>query len=189
MAYVGMRYFAAAVIDTEHDNAPPTYKPGKIIGQARRADISWTKDDAELPADDMIVEAENTTVGGNIAIEMADLNDEAQIMLFGYEAGTDGEIVEHVGKSPNVGFGYIRTKKSGKAEGEWLYKVVFSPGNENAATKDRTTSFQTPTADGKIMLVYTDANGNIAPKVHKNFDTVGEALTWLKAKAGIQGAG
>lgn len=188
MAKVGLRYPVFAPITNENDGAMPTYGAGIVMGHAISADLSFTRSQVKLYADDRVVESDNSITGGTVTMGTDDLTDEVQVAVLGTKEKTvtGGKEYEETGEAaPYGGFGYIRVQQLGGSIhfiGYWLYKVIFSAGDESAATKGETTEWQTPTITGEVMGV--DNGGDMpAFRVHASFDSFAAAKAWVDAKA------
>lgn len=197
MAMVGLRYVVAAAITTETPGSAIVYDTthGKIIGKAIAANITWTRNDNPLYADDTIAENDNGITSGTIELNLDDLSDEVRAYILGDTTTTTGTGTAAVtsyhtneSASPYVGVGYVRVRrKSGvtKYQANWIHKVQFSEENENAQTKGETIEWQTPTINGRIMGVQNTAALTINFKERAEFETFAAAKTWLNTKAGV----
>lgn len=187
MAKIGLRYPVFAPIENENDGGLPTYGTGLVVGRAISADVSWSRSDTKLYADDTVAEVDNSVTGGSLTFGTDDLSDEAQIAMLNARAGEDGEVIEGGDSGTPGGFGYIRVQELRgvvKFIAYWIYKITFSPSDESAATKGENTDWQTPSITGEMAGVYQ--NGNTADfRAHKSFDNYEAAKAWLNAKAKI----
>lgn len=189
MAKIGLRYFVFAPVANDNNGAVPTYEKGVVMGEAISADVSWTRSDVKLYADDKVAEVDNSITGGTITMGVNDLTDEVQAAMLNSRADeTDsGAYIESGVSGPNGGVGYVRVMRLhgvDKFIAYWIYKTSFVPGDENAATKGETVDWQTPTVVGEVMGV--DGGGDMPDfRARKTFDTFEAAKGWINTKAGI----
>lgn len=190
MAYVGLRHPVVSLVHTEVAGQALTYDAGMVMGKAISANITWTRNENPLYADDVIAEQDNSITGGSIEFNADDLTNEVRAYALGLrQVGGVGDVYEDNGASaPYVGFGYIRVRrKAGETtyEAFWIHKVIFGEGTENATTKGETIEWQTPTLTGSIMGVYDDASGVPKFRLRKVCQTEAAAVAWLDGQAGI----
>ena len=50
MADIGLKYMAGAIMDTDPENAQPTYEPGFVIGKMVSTNLTVTNAEGELYA-------------------------------------------------------------------------------------------------------------------------------------------
>ena len=195
MAFIGLRKAIAAPIATEPGNAEPTYGTGgSVIGKAIQANLTITRNNNPLYADDTIVEDDNSITAMSLELGLDDLAPEDRVKVLGLvkkTAGTNPAVDTYYdtdASAPYVGFGYIRVRrKSGVTsyEANWLYKVMFSEETENSQTKGESIEWQTPTITGRVMGVSIDSTGALVFRKKQYFTTEGDAVTWLNGLAGI----
>lgn len=187
MAKIGLRYPVFAPITDDNDGAMPTYGTGVVSGKAISADVSWTRSDTRLYADDTVAEVDNSITGGTLTFGVDDLTDDVQVAMLNVRQGENGEYIEGADAGQPGGFGYIRVQQlrgAVKFIAYWIYKIVFTPSDETGATKGETTDWQTPTINGEMMGIYQ--NGNTADfRAHKSFDSYEAAKAWIDGKANI----
>lgn len=195
MAFIGLRKAIAAPIATEPGNAEPTYGTGgSVIGKAIQANLTITRNNNPLYADDTIVEDDNSITAMSLELGLDDLAPEDRVKVLGLVKKTTGSnptvdtYYDTDASAPYVGFGYIRVRrKSGVTsyEANWLYKVMFSEETENSQTKGESIEWQTPTITGRVMGVSIDSTGALVFRKKQYFTTEGDAVTWLNGLAGI----
>lgn len=196
MAYIGLRYFAFAPIETETDGADPTYDDGIVCGKAIGADVTWNHNDNVLRADDGDAEFDNAITGGTISIDLDDLPlDVRAVMLGGYLDETNEIYYDSAAPGPYGGFGYIREVRHEGAtrfDAFWCYKVSFAMEEDSAQTMAESIEWQTPKLNGRIMGgnfgASSDAGGVLIYRAVKSFTTYAAAKTWINTKAGITAA-
>ena len=188
MAKTGMRYVVAAQLKQENDGALPTYEKGMVIGRAISAEVSLTRTESKLYADDVLAESENAITGGNISIGMDDILEEAQELVFGLVKTASGEYDDKAVGAPYVGVGYLQERRFKGVVSYlpyWYYKVQFAPMDDKAATRGENVEWQTTTANGTMMGVVKDATQVATFRTHKVCATAEEAVAWLNQMAGI----
>lgn len=194
MAFVGMKYAVFAPIKEETYGAAITYGTGAILGKMIGANVNWTRNSNPLYADDALAEDENSITGGTLSMTLDDITDEVQAEAMGLvkSGEADQEVYEDTGDAGrNVGVGYLRVRrKDGKTSyvAYWIHKTLLGITSESASTKGETITWQTPTAEGKIMGVVIDDSGKTKFRAHRTFAAEKEAMDWLNAKANIQTA-
>lgn len=193
MAYVGIRHIVAAPIETEKAGGMPTYGTGVLVGRAISADVSFTRADVTLDADDATAESDNSITGGTIRLGVDDLDDPARVALLGDVPAEDDEgSYDEIDKAaPYVGVAYVRQRiYNGKTTFRAMYlpKVQFGSTEENARTKGRTTEFQTPTISGSIMGVEKADGSKCFRRRSKYFTKASEAIAWANAKVNYTAA-
>ncbi|MBO7669897.1 MAG: hypothetical protein J6S60_04840 [Oscillospiraceae bacterium] len=196
MAYIGLRYFAFAPIDTETEGADPTYEAGIVCGKAIAADVTWKRNDSVLRADDGDAEFDNTIIGGSINIDLDDLPlDVRAVILGGYMDTTNEVYIDTAAPGPYGGFGYIREVRHEGAtrfDAFWCYKVSFGMDEDSASTMAESIEWQTPKLVGRIMGIYgadsAAAGGVQVYRAVKSCETYAAAKAWIDGKAGITAA-
>lgn len=189
MARIGLKYPVAAPINTESPTGVPTYETGFVVGYAVEANVSIESTDAELWADDQLVESDTSFGGGTIDIGIDHLSDLVYAEMTGHAVVDEGGVSVVQAKTtdiaPYLGFGYVRVlKKNGvrKYRATWLYKTQFSEPADEGGTKGRNIEFATESISGKIMEL---ANGQW--KDRATFATELAAKAWIDGKAGLIG--
>lgn len=188
MAFIGLKHPVFAPIATEPSGSLPTYGTGLVVGYAIAAKVDIELSDSKLPADDMIVEMDNSFVSGKITTGIDDLSEDAVKAWLGSQAATLGgvnTIRDAAGyDSPEGGFGYYRVrKKSGvrSYRAYWYHKTKWGMPSEEAKTKpDKSIEWQTPEVEGTIMTAQ-DADNSWRDTA--TFATEAEAVAWLDGLA------
>lgn len=194
MPSVGMRYLVAAQIQTEEFGQPIAYKPGRVMGRAISMDMTLTRSDAELYADDILAESDNSITGGTMTIGVAEVLEDAQVEFFGLkedESSSETTYTETGTPAPYCGVGYVQERRYKGVVSHiafWIYKAQFAPTAESARTKGKTLEWQTPTVTGEILGVNQDGDGVPEFRTRKVCATAKEAIDWLNKKAGITAA-
>lgn len=194
MAFIGLKYAVFAPIDKETPGQAITYKSGIVLGRMIGANVDWERNSNALSADDMTSEDDNSILGGKIRLNVDDLSDEAQVTAVGVVKDGDGEAAQYreVGEAaPYGGVGYMRVRRKAGVTSYvayWIHKTLLAMSNEQASTKDRQISWQTPSVEGTIMGVQINPDGKVDFRVHQTFKTEKEARDWLNTKANISAA-
>lgn len=191
MAFIGMRYPVVAKLASHTAGSAPTYSAGMYMGKAIAGNLTITRNNNPLYADDTIAEDDNSISAMSLEMGLDDLLENVQVYMLGTKesgTGTDLEYIDTDASAPEVGAGYIRVRRKNgvtKYQAVWMYKVVFGQESETTQTKGETIEWQTPTIVGRAAAVDVDGSGDRAFRVKKVFDTEEAALTWLKSKANI----
>lgn len=200
MALIGLKYLAMAVPTYSEAGEAPTYTKGQLIGKSIKIDKSASFQTAELYADDELAESDKTFDTGTLSINLADYGfDKAdvlkvQALLFGHEliaadseAGTPERLVKSADDvAPYLSAAYIKTRKLKNVvsyEVTVVYKVQFAPSSETAQTKEKSTTFNTPTAEGSFYPIkLKNAEGNIKLAYEDTiiFDDYSAAINYIK---------
>lgn len=193
MAKVGLRYPVFAPIQSEQEGTMPVYGKGVVIGHAISADISFTKSESKLYADDRVVEADNTITGGSITLGVDDVSDAVQVAMLGVREETEEGTKVYIDggtAAPYGGFGYIRVQRLNgvtKYISYWVYKVMFGKSDETANTKGESLEWQTPTLSAEMMGVNIGGN-DVDFRKHASFETFEAAKAWVDKLAKIAAA-
>lgn len=190
MAFTGLQYAVVAAITAETEGSAVTYGTGKVLGRMISANISWTRNDNPLYADDAIAENDNGVTGGTIELNIDDISDDGRVYVLGETevTVTNGKEYETTeAPAPYVGLGFLRVKRKAGVTSyiaEWVHKVQFGMDSEEAQTKGETIAWQTPTLNGKIFAVRNDSSLVNHYRRTATFETLTEAKAWLDDKAG-----
>ncbi|ABO51110.1 phage major tail protein, phi13 family [Desulforamulus reducens MI-1] len=190
MAYIGLKHPVFAPIVSEPANGLPTYGTGLVVGRAIAANVSIELSDSKLPADDTIVEIDNSFISGTITTGIDDLSDEALKIWLGQQAATLNGVATIRSaasyEAPNGGFGYYRVRKKNGVRSYrayWYYKTKWGMPSEDASTKpDGAIEWQTPEVQGTIMATQDSVN---SWRDQATFSTEAEAVAWLNELANI----
>lgn len=181
MAKIGVRkmFYAKYVTDGLYENGAQF---GKISSFNFSPAISSVKD----YGDDVVSEISNETTGGTLSIEANQLSLAERAFLLGhaYDAAT-GLIVNADDSAPYVGVGAISVELIGGVKAyvaKWYKKLMFKEPSDENTTKQETISFSHSTIEA-----------DVAPQENKDishvqtFASEAAAVTWLKARACIEG--
>jgi len=188
-ANVGMVYPVAATVQTYTPGSPIGYKSGSgsNFAEAVSATLSWERADGHFYADDVELDSDNSILGYTIDFEPSGLSDTARALLLGETVNSQEYSIED-SPAPDVGFGYVRVmrdKGTVKYEGWWFHKLKFGISSEETRTKERNIEWRVPTLQGVGSGVLLDNTGKMKFAIHKAFDSLSSAKSWLNGKAGI----
>ena len=200
MAYIGMRKPIIAPITTRVDGSAITYGTPIVVGPAVSANITFDIADNPDYGDDIIVDNDKGVNGYNVALETNDICKEARAAALGWkphtetttgEGNTTTTTVTHYevidGPAPEVGMGYMRVKmfRGEKIyEGFFMHAMQFSSGGENASTKQKQIAWNHPSMNGTGIGCYLDSSGDVRFFDWMEFETEGDAETWIYGKFG-----
>lgn len=180
MAQIGLRHFKYSPID---ENGKYT-GVNEMVG-AIKATPTLNVAEADLYADDTVVESASEVTKGSLSLTVADDDDTIFAPLLGHNTTEDGEVLKSSDDvAPYVGFGRVLVKMVNgvrKYKAEFYLKVKFKPFANDSETKGESIAFQTPTVEGTIYVVDTKV-GNVTKPLyerHQTFDTDAEAQAYL----------
>lgn len=189
---VGMVYPVCAPVATYTPGTGVTYSAGSVVSEARSASISWDRADGEFYGDDILLDSDNGVLGYTIDFEPAGLQDAIRATLLGETVLNTSEYNITDAAAPYVGFGYVRVMRDNSTgtvittyEAWWYYRVQFSVNSEETWTKERNIEWRVPTLSGRGTGVQLDSSDTLTFAVHKSFETMSDAKTWLNGKASI----
>ena len=189
---VGMVYPVCAPVATYTPGTGVTYSAGSVVSEARSASISWDRADGEFYGDDVLLDSDNGVLGYTIDFEPAGLQDAIRATLLGETVLNTSEYNITDAAAPYVGFGYVRVMRDNSTgtvitnyEAWWYYRVQFSVNSEETRTKERNIEWRVPTLSGRGTGVQLDSSDTLTFAVHKSFETMSDAKTWLNGKASI----
>lgn len=189
---VGMVYPVCAPVATYTPGTGVTYSAGSVVSEARSASISWDRADGEFYGNDILLDSDNGVLGYTIDFEPAGLQDAIRATLLGETVLNTSEYNITDAAAPYVGFGYVRVMRDNSTgtvittyEAWWYYRVQFSVNSEETRTKERNIEWRVPTLSGRGTGVQLDSSDTLTFAVHKSFETMSDAKTWLNGKASI----
>ena len=178
MAKIGannFRYSKAIVDEDGSISYSGAKKPGKMIS----FQLTLTKSEAELYADDGLAESDSTVTGGDITLGLDRSENEMAADLFGHEVTEDGEVISNVNDvAPYVGVGRVsRCVVDGrhKFRATILRKTKFAEPDEEDTTRGQNTEFNTYTIPGK-MQIPDDGEW----RKQKYFDDLTSAISYIE---------
>ena len=181
MAAFGAKYIKFAPISAEPDAALPQYGEGIQIGALVRADLTVNLASGEIYGDDVLDERVEEFVSGTLAVEVTDLEDEKEKVIFGSTLDEKGELKDNTADViPYGGLGYIKTLiRSGKKKYKAYYypKVKAVMGNDSAATK---SSSITLASNALSFTIFEPKTGDW--RYRKTFESESEAKAYVNEK-------
>lgn len=180
---MGAKYPRFAVIASEAADALPTYESEKVtIGELIAANLTVNLANGELYSDDALNIKVSEFSSATVAMETDGMEDAVASALYGASVEASGGLVTYnVGDvTPNGGLAYyvMMKDKTGKTyyKGYYFPKVQAAMGNDNAATKGSSVSFQTANTTFTVMKA---ENGDwMQTEIH---DTEAAAKAWVDA--------
>ena len=184
MAKIGLNSFRYAKLLNPTAAGAPLYDQPKSPGKAVSCEVEIENYDAELYADDVLVESDKSFKKGTATMTIDDEDLATMADLLGHTMA-GGKIIRNAyDAAPFVGFGRIVVKLVNnvrKYKVEFLNKVKFSEPNAENQTKGEDIEFGLPEIEGTVTALL---NGDWSSA--KEFDTRTEALTYLE---GLMGTG
>ena len=195
MAFIGMRHVVAAPVSAHTAGAEPTYGTGFDVGMAITGNLTITRNNNPLYADDVIAEDDNGITAMELEIGVDDLSDETEAKM-----GLVKEVTTGTGSSAttvyydtdepsdDIGIGYARVRRKGGVttfQGVWVYKAKFSKNAENSQTKGESIEWQTPTVNGRCAGISVSSTGELTFRKKQNFSDEEDCYDWLDGLAGI----
>lgn len=190
MARIGMKWPVWAKLISETPGQMPTYDKAVVVGGAVSGSITFQRNNAELYADDVLKESDNTITGGTVSLEVDRIRTEALKEMLGYVENEDDSMDMTSDSSPWGGYGYIREVSVNDVRSYsvlWCFKVMMGQTNINDQTKGQNTNFGTSPLEGKMGSVKPGTDLKPHFYRYKEFATLTEAWTWLKELSGYEG--
>ena len=178
MAVIGLNNFRFAKLLNPESTGDPIYDGAKSPGKAISCNVEVENYDAELYADDILVESDKSFKKGTVTMTIDDENLATAATLLGHTF-QDGTIIRKADdNAPYVGLGRIVMKLVNnvrKYKVEFLYKVKFSEPSAENTTKGEDIEFGTPELEGTLTALL---NGKWS--IAKEFDSKDDARTYLE---------
>lgn len=102
MGALGLKYVAWAKQKTEPADAVPTYETGLVIGKAVSANLTVTRAEGELYADDLLAEYVSEFSSADLSLEVDNISLYNQALLYG-ATYKDNELQHHAADTPPYG--------------------------------------------------------------------------------------
>ena len=155
-----------------------------LVSQLMNADITIDSNDAQLYADDAIVESDTSFKSGTITLGVGELPDTIQAEFLGHTISNGEMTALSTDAAPYEGIGFVCGKKvlgvpSWRAI--FLNRVKFKEPADGNETQGESLSYKTASLEGKITKdPLTDQW-----KSEKTFTLLEDAKQWLNAKTGL----
>lgn len=190
---VGMMYPVWAPISACVDGSMPTYGTGRVVQEARSANVTKEVNNNPLYGDDRIVDDDNGMTGMTVSFESTGLTMEDRVALLGETvvSTSDDAQWESDAATPYGGFGYIRVMRDAgvrKFEAYLVLKIKFQEESQETATKEGSITWRTPTLNGRAAGCDVDGSGKLMFRQHKVFASAAAAKTWLNTKLNVPAA-
>lgn len=182
---IGMMYPVWAPIATCVDGSMPTYGTGRLLQEARTANITKEISNNPLYGDDRVVDDDNGITGLTVSFESTGLTMEDRVSVLGEEIVNTDEQWESDVSTPYGGFGYIRVMRENgtvKYEAYHILKIKFQEETQETATREGAIQWRTPTLNGRAVGCDVDGSGKLRFRKHKVFTSASAAKTWLNTK-------
>ena len=189
---VGMMYPVWAPLATCVDGSLPTYSTGRVVQEARSANVTKEVNNNPLYGDDRIVDDDNGLTALTASFEPTGLSDSDRVLLFGESEVSVGGLTcyaESDNETPYGGFGYIRKMRDNgtkKFEAWIILKIKFTEESQTTATKEGTIQWNTPTLNGRAAGLYIDDTEKVRFRIHETFDTISAAKSWINTVLNVQ---
>jgi hypothetical protein len=162
-----------------------------VVQEARNATVNKQYADNPLYGDDHIVDDDNGLIGLTMTFESTGLSDEDRVAILGEEANanteTGGQWVSD-NETPYGGFGYIRKMRDNGTRTYEAYltlKIKFQEESQTTANQEGSITWNTPTLNGRAASLYVDSSDKQRFQLHKSFDTIAAAKSWLNTLLNI----
>ena len=188
---VGMMYPVWAPITSFVDGSLPTYSAGRVVQEARSANVTKEVNNNPLYGDDRIVDDDNGITGMTVSFESTGLSMEDRVSILGESivAGTSETAQwEDDSSTPYGGFGYIRVMRDAGVRtfaAYWILRIKFQDDSQETARKEGSITWRTPTLNGRATGCDVDGSGKLRFRQHKVFDTAAAAKEWLNTKLNV----
>lgn len=182
---IGMMYPVWAPIATCVDGSMPTYGTGRLLQEARTANVTKEISNNPLYGDDRVVDDDNGITGLTVSFESTGLTMEDRVSVLGEEIVNTDEQWESDVSTPYGGFGYIRVMRENgtvKYEAYHILKIKFQEESQETATREGAIQWRTPTLNGRAVGCDVDGSGKLRFRKHKVFTSASAAKTWLNTK-------
>lgn len=182
MATIGLDELHYAPIESA-ENEDETYGTPKKMAGAISVDLSKNIAEAMQSADNRTYYANKAFSNGTITMNLADIDDEALVSVFGAVKDSKGGIAYSGNVLPKpVALGFRAMKANGKYRYTWLLRVTFAPPGENVQTKGDTITYTTPSVTGTFTdQIKKAADGNHYHQYKMDEDAVDADQTTIKA--------
>ena len=143
------------------------------IAPAVSASITPETSDDSFYADDIALISNQTISSVTVEIETADIKDEVVSKLLGVEVDVNGVVIDNINNvAPQIALGFRSLKSNGSYKYVVLYKGAFGIGDDEFATKEDSSTFQTTSVSGTFLP--TIHNGNWRASVNSDSEAVDE---------------
>lgn len=157
MARIGVRNLHVFPL-TKDDASGATYGTAVKCAPLMKVSLTAKTSEGSVYGDDRQVDGNFGITGYDIVIDTTDLTPDQQSLLLGHKKDSKGGItVSTEDEAPYVGVAFESKRSDGKNEYSVLYKVKFSPINEEYETKGENITYKTPSLVGKAIARENDS--------------------------------
>lgn len=157
MARIGVRNLHVFPL-TKDDVTGATYGTAVKCAPLMKVSLTAKTSEGSVYGDDRQVDGNFGITGYDIVIDTTDLTPDQQSLLLGHKKDSKGGItVSTEDEAPYVGVAFESKRSDGKNEYSVLYKVKFSPTNEEYETKGENITYKTPSLVGKAIARENDS--------------------------------
>jgi len=157
MARIGVRNLHVFPL-TKDDASGATYGTAVKCAPLMKVSLTAKTSEGSVYGDDRQVDGNFGITGYDIVIDTTDLTPDQQSLLLGHKKDSKGGItVSTEDEAPYVGVAFESKRSDGKNEYSVLYKVKFSPTNEEYETKGENITYKTPSLVGKAIARENDS--------------------------------
>lgn len=157
MARIGVRNLHVFPL-TKDDASGATYGTAVKCAPLMKVSLTAKTSEGSVYGDDRQVDGNFGITGYDIVIDITDLTPDQQSLLLGHKKDSKGGItVSTEDEAPYVGVAFESKRSDGKNEYSVLYKVKFSPTNEEYETKGENITYKTPSLVGKAIARENDS--------------------------------
>ena len=157
MARIGVKNLTVFPL-TKDDATGVTYGTAVKCAPLMKVSLTAKTVEGSVYGDDRQVDGNFGITGYDIVIDTTDLTPEQQALLLGHKKDSKGGItVSTEAEAPYVGVAFESKRTHSKVEYSVLYKVKFSPTNEEYETKGENITYKTPSLVGKAIARENDS--------------------------------
>ena len=156
MARIGVRNLHVFPL-TKDDSTGATYGTAVKCAPLMKVSLTAKTVEGSVYGDDRQVDGNFGITGYDIVIDTTDLTPAQQSLLLGHKKDSkDGITVSTEDEAPYVAVAFESKRSDGKNQYCVLYKVKFSPINEEFETKGENINYKTPSLVGKAIAREND---------------------------------
>lgn len=156
MARIGVKNLTVFPI-TKDDHEGTTYGTAVKLPPLMKVSLNAKTVEGSLYGDDRQVEGNFGITGYDITVDTTDLTPEQIATLLGHKKDSKGGITVNADdEAPYVAVAFESKRSNGENQYVVLYKVKFSPLNEEFETKGENITYKTPSLTGKAIARESD---------------------------------
>lgn len=190
---VGMMYPVWMPLQSHTPGSMPVYGAGRVIQEARRANVTYEINNNQYYGDDRMVDCDDSITGVDFEFESTGLSPEDRQTMMGESVVTGNSNFaggQFVGddKSPEGGLIYIeKVRDNGTPKYEvWLEMAGrYKQRSRTAQTREQSINWGSPTVQARLRGLDIDGSGKLQFEWHKEFATMAEAKACINNMAQI----